>query len=267
MAIIILRSIKITWVTYSSKVLPPHFLEGSTGYTIVQSRALALVRGLRYMQLSSHHSVRKYNDYWGIYMIIKHQLHFRTGWVGKAWRAHGFVPSRGSPPARTPTPLSRPFRHRFGPVQAFPLYVPVSPSPVSREASRDMWRSIGPSTMVAFKLRTSLSVCKYNNSRFNLHVDGETTFISPIYLRNRRDSREWCFWRAMEEEDSRASHKRRQNSSNFSRGGKVMRASHRLGGGVGRREEERERRRMTRRGIRAVDPQLDFKTVQVGSKI
>ena len=37
----------------------------------------------------------------------------------------------------------------------FPHCVPVSPSPVSREASRDLWRSIGPSTMV-FKLRTSL---------------------------------------------------------------------------------------------------------------
>ena len=35
-----------------------------------------------------------------------------------------------------------------------PLYVPVSPSPVSREASRDLWRSIGPSTMIVFKLRT-----------------------------------------------------------------------------------------------------------------
>ena len=38
-----------------------------------------------------------------------------------------------------------------------PLYVPVSPSPVSRQASRDLWRSIGPSTIVVFKLRTSLS--------------------------------------------------------------------------------------------------------------
>ena len=37
-----------------------------------------------------------------------------------------------------------------------PLYVPVSPSPVSREASRDLWRLIGPSTMVVFKLRTSV---------------------------------------------------------------------------------------------------------------
>ena len=37
-----------------------------------------------------------------------------------------------------------------------PLYVPVSPSPVSHEASRDLWRSIDPSTIVVLKLRTSL---------------------------------------------------------------------------------------------------------------
>ena len=37
-----------------------------------------------------------------------------------------------------------------------PLCVPVSPSPVSREASRDLWRSIGPSIIVVFKLQPSL---------------------------------------------------------------------------------------------------------------
>ena len=37
-----------------------------------------------------------------------------------------------------------------------PLYVPVSPLPVSREVNRDLWRSIGPPTLVVFKLRTSL---------------------------------------------------------------------------------------------------------------
>ena len=36
-----------------------------------------------------------------------------------------------------------------------PLYVPVSPSLVLREADRDLRRSIGPSTMVVFNLRTS----------------------------------------------------------------------------------------------------------------
>ena len=37
-----------------------------------------------------------------------------------------------------------------------PLCVPVSPSPVSLEASRDLWRSIGPSTIVVFKVRPLL---------------------------------------------------------------------------------------------------------------
>ena len=38
----------------------------------------------------------------------------------KLSRPHGFVPSRGSPQDCTRTALSRPFRHRFGPVQAVP---------------------------------------------------------------------------------------------------------------------------------------------------
>ena len=55
---------------------------------------------------------------------------------------------------------ARRFRDHFGTdsvrSKLSPLYVPVSPSPVSREASRDLWRLIGPSTMVVFKLRTSV---------------------------------------------------------------------------------------------------------------
>ena len=39
-----------------------------------------------------------------------------------------------------------------------PLYVPVSPSPISREATRDLWRSIGPSAMIVFKPRTNVAV-------------------------------------------------------------------------------------------------------------
>ena len=37
-----------------------------------------------------------------------------------------------------------------------PLCVPVSPSPVPLKASRDLCRSIGPSTVVVFKLQPSL---------------------------------------------------------------------------------------------------------------
>ena len=61
-----------------------------------------------------------------------------------------------------------------------PLYVPVSMSPVSREASRNLWHSIGPSTMVLFKQQTLLSAHPQSakeNRRFNIHVQGKTNFI------------------------------------------------------------------------------------------
>ena len=38
-----------------------------------------------------------------------------------------------------------------------PLCVPVNPSPVWREASRDLWLSIGPSTMIVFNCE-----CRYH---------------------------------------------------------------------------------------------------------
>ena len=53
----------------------------------------------------------------------------------------------------------------------------------------------------------------------------------------------------------------------MARVGKVMRAGHRLGGGVGGCSSGRINRLTTRRGIRAVELQRDFKTIQVGSKI
>ena len=63
-----------------------------------------------------------------------------------------------------------------------PPYVPVSPSPVSRGPSRDLWRSIGPSTMVVFKLRTSLSA-----QPLCLH-DSISIFMAnrPVYYRRFR---------------------------------------------------------------------------------
>ena len=105
-----------------------------------------------------------------------------------ASRAHGFVPSRGVSQACTRTALSRLFQHHFSPVQASPtmclppLYVPVSPSPVSREARRDLWSSTGPSTMVVFKLRTSLSA-----QPLCLH-DSISIFMAnrPVYYRRFR---------------------------------------------------------------------------------
>ena len=73
-----------------------------------------------------------------------------------ASRAHGYVPSRA--PLKPAGAWCS--RGHFGAVAVrskLPLCVPVSPSSVSREVNRDFWRSIGPSTMVVFKLRTSVS--------------------------------------------------------------------------------------------------------------
>ena len=113
-----------------------------------------------------------------------------------------------------------------------PLYV-LSSSPDSREASRDLWRSIGPSTMVVFKLRTSLWTHPVYPKIYDLiFMFKSNELIFPTF-QTRRDSRDGCFWPAREEEDRRASHKRRQTSWNLARGGKVVRAGHRLGGGVG----------------------------------
>ena len=109
-----------------------------------------------------------------------------------------------------------------------PLYVPVSPLPVSREASRDLWRSIGPSTMVVFKLRTSLSVRKYND-RFNLHdiVQGKTTFISPTYFIDETAKTGVSDERGRQQSFTQAAPSELKLGY---RGGKVKRARHRPGG-------------------------------------
>ena len=65
------------------------------------------------------HCVRKYNIRFNIHVHGKKTFIFPDRLsVVKASRAHGFVPSRGFPQTCTRTTLSRPFRHRFGPVQA-----------------------------------------------------------------------------------------------------------------------------------------------------
>ena len=61
-----------------------------------------------------------------------------------------------------------------------PPYVPMSPSPVSREASRDLWCSIGPSTMGVFKLRTSASahaLCPKISLTIYVQIPLKTNFI------------------------------------------------------------------------------------------
>ena len=74
----------------------------------------------------------------------------------KAWWAHGIVPSRAFPQAARARRSRDHLCTDSVRSKLPPLYIPVSPSPVSREASCDLWRSIGPSTMAVFKLRTSL---------------------------------------------------------------------------------------------------------------
>ena len=157
----------------------------------------ALVRGLKLHITLLVPPCPKINGYFGIDMTIKHQLHFfRTERKVEASRGHDFVPSRGFPQAcirhwydyqtsttfsdrandegftsawlcpveRLPqacmrTALSRPFRHRFGPVQGPPTICAGEPvACLSCKLAVMCWRSIGPSTMVVFKLRTSLWV-------------------------------------------------------------------------------------------------------------
>ena len=90
-------------------------------------------------------------------------------------------------------------RDHFGTVSVrsklLPLYVPVSPSPVSREASRDLWRSVLDRPFDDGRVQTAergrcqriYCVRKYYRL-FNIHVHGKTTFIFPTFL-TRRDSR------------------------------------------------------------------------------
>ena len=78
-----------------------------------------------------------------------------------------------------------------------------------------------------FKCRCPRIHCtgKYNR-RFRIHIHDETNFTFQPF-QTRRDSRDGWFRPAREEEDSGASHKRRQTSCNLARGCKVVRAGHR----------------------------------------
>ena len=67
---------------------------------------------------------------------------------------------RGASPASLGPERTRRSRDHFGTdsvrSKLAPLYGQVNPSLLSREASHTLWHSIGPSTMVLFKLPTSL---------------------------------------------------------------------------------------------------------------
>ena len=120
-----------------------------------------------------------------------------------------------------------------------PLYVPVSPSHGSRDVSRELWHSIDPSTLVVFKLRTSLSCVRQYNVRLSAHVRAKTNVIVSR-SQTTLDSIGGWFWPAREEEDNKASHKRRQTTWNLAREGKVVKSGDRLCGGVGGWDRDRK---------------------------
>ena len=111
----------------------------------------------------------------------------------KVQRVHGFVPSRGFHQACTRTALACAGRFcvHLGTDSVRskipPLCVPVSPSPVSCEAGRDLWRSIRPSTMGVFQLQTSVQCVRKHIGRFNVHIYLKTSFKFPT-LETRRGS-------------------------------------------------------------------------------
>ena len=125
-------------------------------------------------------------------MIKTNQLDFCTYFMVRASRAHGFVRRADSVrPAR-----ARRSRDHFGIVSVRsklpPLYVPVSPSPVSRETSRDLWPSI---VLRRWSCSNYERHCERTHCvgkctrRFNLHVQGKTTFMSPTFQTQARQKR------------------------------------------------------------------------------
>ena len=103
-----------------------------------------LVRGLKLHITLLAQLCPKINEYLGINMIIKILIYFQTD-------ERTSLSRRG---ASLRPACARRSRDHFGTdsvrFKLPPLYVPVSRSPVWRIASRDLWRSIGPSTMVVF---------------------------------------------------------------------------------------------------------------------
>ena len=84
------------------------------------------------------------------------------------------------------------------------LYVPVSPSLVSREASRDLWRSVSPSAehwlwlggWTCIQLTLLVPLCPKMYRVFGHWYDYKTFITFPTCVRHQRDSRNGWFWRA-----------------------------------------------------------------------
>ena len=161
-------------------------------------------------------------------------------------------------------------RNHFGTVSVWskipPRSMPVSPSPVSRGTSSDLWPSIGSSTLVVFKPQLSPwthSLCPLKTiDDFIFMFWDKTNFIFQIF-QTRPKSRDGRFWRAREAEDSRASHQRCQTSWNSGEGrsiGESWPSARRWCLGMRRRQECTTNDRTDNR---AVELQPDFNTIQV----
>ena len=106
------------------------FLEGSTGHTVVQSRALALVRVLKLHATLLHYSVRNLMSIWALILLLK-EINYISG-QSKRWRRdeHTDV-SRPGAPLRPG--CARRSRDHFATDSVRsklpPVHVPVSPAP------------------------------------------------------------------------------------------------------------------------------------------
>ena len=152
------------------------------------------------------------------------------------WRLHErmLCPVERLPQACTRTALSRPFRHRFVPVKAPPT-IPCLCQWARRLSRVKLAVICGVRSAIRRRPFSNCARCcqrihccvRKCNNIFKIDVHDKTIFIFTAF-QTRRDSRDDCFWPAREEEDSRASHKRRQTSWNL-RGGKSVRAGLPLG--------------------------------------
>lgn len=161
------------------EVQPRYFLDGYTGQCDVQSRALACVRGLTFHITLVVPPCPNIQSIFGRWYDSKSILIlYIVSVVGLGERP---TSPRGRASLRPGS--AHHSRDHFGTdagrTRLAPLYVPVNASPVSRESNRNSWCSIGPSTIVAFKLQTSRCVRK--------HIIADTMFMfsakRPLYLR------------------------------------------------------------------------------------
>ena len=149
------------------------------------------------MQLSSYYRVRKINEYLGIDMIIKHQLHLFPDRVDGL----GFTSARLCPVEGLPSGL-----HAHGAPAT--IWAPIRSSPSFPQASATICANGSVDCRVKLAVicsarsalrRWSCSNCerrcqrihcvrKYNG-RFNIHVQGKTNFMFPTF-QTRRDNRD-----------------------------------------------------------------------------